>query len=226
MKRKILVILAVIAFILLDMVIVVYAQDTVRIKHINYTTVYSKSLHYPVLVEWWETRAKNCATPLPRKDQFGPDPLLKAETDLQKDYDAINQQHKAKGLKGVDRGHMSPAASNECNGAQVLTECFYFSNMAAQYHSLNAGDWKSLETLERQIAIEKDSVHVWAGSVGIAEKVGTTAIPKQCWKVIYTVKDKEYQAFIFDNNSDKPVGLNSHKVTLDEITKLTGFKIK
>ena len=203
----------------------VKAQDTVTIKHTSYTTTYSKSLHYPVLVQWWETKAKDgCPNPLPRKDQFAPDPQLSSETALQKDYDLANKTHKDKGLKGFDRGHMCPAASSECEGSQVLTECFYFSNMAPQYHSLNAGDWKSLETLERNIAIEKDSVHVWAGSIGCVEKFGTTCIPAKCWKIIYIVKTKEYQAYIFDNSAEKPLGLAHWKVNVSDVEKLTGFK--
>jgi len=207
--------------------VVSYSQDTIRIKHANYVTVFSKSKHYPVLVEWWETKAKDgCPNPLPRKDQFQPDPQLVSETKLQADYDLANKTHKDKGLKGFDRGHMSPAASNECNGAGVLTECFYFSNMTPQYHALNAGDWKTLETLERQLALDNDSVHVWAGSVGVDEKFGTTSIPSKCWKVIYIVKTKEYQAYIFDNKDEKQVGLVAHKVSVADVTKLTGFKFK
>lgn len=203
------------------------SQDLVVLKHTNYTTTYSKTLHYPILVEWWETKASNgCATPLPRKDQFAPDPALPSETKLQPDYDLANKTHKEKGLKGFDRGHMSPAASNECGGDKVLTECFYFSNMAAQYHALNAGDWKTLETLERDLALKNDSVHIWAGSIGVAEKFGTTSVPTQCWKVVYIVKTKEYMSFVFDNKDEKQTGLESHKVDLDYITKLTGFKFK
>ena len=63
------------------------AQDTVRLVHKEYLTVFSKSLKYPVLVEWWLTKEKvNCTNPIPRKDQFIPDPLLASETDLTKDY--------------------------------------------------------------------------------------------------------------------------------------------
>jgi hypothetical protein len=48
------------------------SQDTVRIKHTEYTTVFSKSLKYPVLVQWWTTKAKvSCAVPLKRVDSFG-----------------------------------------------------------------------------------------------------------------------------------------------------------
>ena len=63
------------------------SQDVVVLKHTNYTSHFSKSKHYPVMVEWWITRAKvNCPTPLKRKDNFKPDPLLPIETDLAKDY--------------------------------------------------------------------------------------------------------------------------------------------
>jgi endonuclease G len=194
-----------------------YSQDTVRIKHTNYITVFSKSLYYPVLVEWFVTKAKvGCPTPLARKDNFKPDPQLVAETNIAANYVG----------SGTDRGHNMPAAENLCQGAAVQDECFYYSNMTPQYHSLNAGDWKSLETLERQIAADKDSVHVWCGSIGVAKKIGIVSVPKQCWKVIYVVKTKEYQAYLFDNTTNRPSGLHSHLVTVEDITKLTGFTFK
>jgi len=217
MKKKIVLALALIAFLSIFVALSLHAQDTVRIKHTNYTTVFSKSKHYPVLVEWWATKAKvGCDKPLARKDNFKPDPLLLTETDLLEDY---------KG-SGTDRGHMMPAADNLCQTPEVQDESFYFSNMAAQYHSLNAGDWKSLEVLTRSIALEKDSVHVWCGNLGIVKRIGKVAVPQKCWKVIYVAKSTEYQAYIFSNTTDKPSGLLSHKVTVDDITKLTGFKFK
>jgi len=195
----------------------VQAQDTIRIKHTNYTTVFSKSLHYPVLVEWWETKAKSqCANPLKRKDNFQPDPQDVKDTNLLKDYVG----------SGTDRGHMCPARENLCMGAKVQDECFYFSNMAAQYHSLNAGDWKSLETYTYNTSIEKDSIHIWAGSVGSARKIGTTTVPKQCWKVIYIVKTKELSAFIFNNDTSKPTGFQDNKVPVEAVERLTGFKFR
>ena len=193
------------------------SQDTVRLKHTNYTTVFSKSNHYPVLVEWWITRAKiDCKTPLPRKDNFQPDPLLPNETDLLKDY---------KG-SGTDRGHMMPAAENLCQTPSIQDECFYFSNMAAQYHSLNAGDWKSVETMEREYAKKEDSVHVWCGNIGVAKKIGKVSVPKQCWKVIYFTKSNEWMAFLFDNNTSKPDGIHNNLVDKSYIEKLTGFKFR
>jgi len=193
----------------------VQAQDTIRIKHTSYTTVYSKSLHYPVLVEWWETKAKSqCQHQLARKDNFQPDPQLPNDTNLKKDYIG----------SGADRGHMCPARVNLCLGPQVQDQCFYFSNMAAQYHSLNAGDWKSLETFTFDSSIKLDSIYVRAGCVGSAKKIGTTTVPTKCWKVIYIKKTHQLKGYIFDNNTSKPDGFENNEVPVDAVEKLTGFK--
>lgn len=193
------------------------AQDVVVLKHTNYTSHYSKSKKYPVMVEWWETKAKvACATPLARKDAFQPDPQLIQETDIKADYVG----------SGYDRGHMSPAASNQCQTADVQIECFYMSNMAAQTHRLNAGDWKSLEVLTREVASRQDSVHVWAGNIGEIKRIGRVAVPKQCWKVVYVVKDKQWMAFLFENDQSNPDGINNNKVDLVDVEKLTGLKFK
>ena len=191
------------------------AQDEIKLTHTNYTSVFSKSKHYPVVVEWWATKAKvSCDRPLARKDNFKPDPLLPIETDLANDY---------KG-SGFDRGHMMPAADNLCQTPLVQDECFYFSNMSAQYHSLNAGDWKGVETMERQLASEKDSIHVWCGNLGEIKKIGVVSVPEKCWKVIYIKKTKTYECYIFNNTTDKPVGLDAWKVKKEDVEKLTGFK--
>lgn len=199
-------------------VLLSYSQDTVRLKHLNYTTVFSKSLRYPVLVEWWETRAKNnCPDPLPRKDQFQADPDLILYTSIANDYVG----------SGLDRGHMCPAASNRCSGPIVMTECFYFSNMSPQYHALNAGDWKTLEVYTRDQAVLHDSIFVWTGNTGeIYPKkvIGNITVPALCWKVLYFKKTKEFQAYLFANTTNKSTGLHSHQVDLIEIEKLTGFK--
>ena len=203
--------------ILLFISIFTFAQDVVVLKHTNYTSHYSKSKKYPVMVEWWETKAKiACATPLPRKDNFKPDPFLPTETDLVNDYVG----------SGYDRGHLMPAKSNQCQTQSVQDECFYFSNMAAQTHRLNAGDWKSLETLTREIAAREDSVHIWAGNVGEIKRIGKVAVPKQCWKVVYSKTSNEWMFFLFENDLSNPDGINNNKVLREDIEKLTGLKFK
>jgi len=195
-----------------------FSQDTIRIKHTNYTTVFSKSKHYPVLVEWWTTKSMvTCKTPLKRKDNFKPDPQLIIETDIAKDYVG----------SGMDRGHMMPAADNLCQSSQVQDECFYFSNMTPQPHTLNAGSWKTLEILTRELSIKNDSIHVWCGSVGSVKTFGVNqvSIPSKCWKVIYIKKTKEFRAYIFPNTKDK-YELEKLKVRKEDVEKLTGFTFK
>ena len=193
------------------------AQDIVVLNHTNYTSHFSKSKKYPVMVEWWETKAKvACEKPLARKDNFKPDPQLPNETNIGQDYVG----------SGFDRGHLMPAKSNQCQTQVVQDECFYYSNMAAQTHRLNAGDWKSLEVLTREIASREDSVHIWAGNVGEIKKVGRVSVPKQCWKVVYIKKTNEWIFFLFENDQSNPDGINNNKVLREDIEKLTGFKFK
>jgi endonuclease G len=193
------------------------AQDTVRLFHKEYVTVFSKSLKYPVLVEWWITKQKvRCDKPVPRQDRFVPDPLLAAYTDLASDY-----------IKsGFDRGHMAPAADNQCSGQDAMLECFYFSNMVPQYGQLNRGDWKTLEMQTRELAKSLDSVKVWTGSVGEQKKIGQISVPEKCWKVIYIKSKKEWKAYIFNNDQTKADGLENNKVDIKEVEKLTNFKFK
>jgi len=196
--------------------LVSFSQDTVRLNHKNFTTVYSKSKAYPVLVQWWVTKKKvSCPNPVKRSDKFVPDPLLSKETDLALYY---------KG-SGFDRGHMSPAADNLCDGEIVMNECFYFSNMAPQYHSLNAGDWKSLETHTREIAIKYDSIRVWCGNLGEVKKIGKLSIPEKCWKVIYIKSQKKYHYYIFNNDQSKPDGMVNNEITQAEFKKFVKINL-
>lgn len=208
-------------------------KDTVTLVHLGYKTLWSSTLDYPLMVQWWNTKERIVCNQIPRKDEFGPDPLLPSETNIQKEYEAANKFQKEKGLKGFDRGHMSPAADNQCsitvNGkivdAQKLQkECFYFTNMAPQYHSLNAGDWKRLEERTRELASTYDSVYVWCGSTGSQMVISGLHIPVKCWKVIYIKKTKTYECYIFNNTPNKPVGLDAWKVKKEDVEKLTNFK--
>ena len=193
----------------------IIAQDIVVLKHTNYTTHFSKSKRYPVLVEWTTTKEMvGCPTPLKRKDNFKPDPQLVDETNIAFYY-----------LKsGYDRGHVMPAADNLCQTQAVQDECFYYSNMAAQYHSLNAGDWKSLETLTREWAVKDDSVHIWAGNIGEAKRIGSVAVPTQCWKVVQVAG--KWHAYLFNNDLSPADGFENNEVPVAQIEKLTGFKFK
>jgi endonuclease G len=193
----------------------IIAQDIVVLKHTNYTTHFSKSKRYPVLVEWTTTKEMvGCPTPLKRKDNFKPDPKLPVETNIAADYVK----------SGYDRGHVMPAADNLCQTPAVQDECFYFSNMVAQTHRLNAGDWKSLETATRNWAMISTKVRVWSGSVGEAKKIGSVSVPTQCWKVVNVAG--KWHAYLFNNDLSPADGFANNEVPLAQIEKLTGFTFK
>jgi len=184
------------------------AQDTVRVKHGNYESVFSKSKRYPVLVEWTVTRSKlECKNPVKRTDKFLPDPNIKKESDIDEDYVK----------SGFDRGHISPAADARCN-EKHMAESFYFTNMAPQYPGLNRGQWKNLEEWTRILAVENDSVIVQAGCVGEAQKMNRVSVPTYCWKVIRYKKQSE--AYVFPNLPERSKSFEMHKVPLDSIKKL------
>lgn len=192
----------------------VFAQDTITIYHKAYSTTFSKSKQYPVKVEWWLIKDNlTCNVRAKRGDKFIPDPKLANETNLQSNYTG----------QGFDRGHNFPSADAACD--QVANdESFYFSNMTAQYPALNRGDWKTLESFTRELALKNDSTKVWCGSIGEDKKIGTVSVPKQCWKVIYIKKTNEWLAYLFNNNTSKADGIENNKVKITDIEKLTGFK--
>ena len=191
------------------------SQDTIRIVHKNYTTVFSKSKKYPVLVEWWVTKAKiNCQNPVPRSNKFAPDPKLPQFTNLANDYKK----------SGFDRGHMSPSADNQCQTKKEQDESFYFSNMVPQYHKLNGGDWKTVEMQTRELSKTYDSVKVWSGSIGEVKKIGSVSVPEKCWKVIYVKKTKQWFAYVFPNSNTTSLGVDLYRTKKEYVEKMTGFK--
>jgi len=190
------------------------AQDTVRVKHGNYESVFSVSKKYPVLVEWVVTRNKlECKNPAKRTDKFLPDHNLKKESDIDADYVK----------SGFDRGHISPAADARCNEVH-MAESFYFTNMAPQYPGLNRGQWKTLEERTRTLAIENDSVFVQAGCVGEASRIKRVAVPTHCWKVIRI--RNQVELYVFPNVRDRSKSFELHKVSVDSIRALTKLPIR
>ena len=189
----------------------VQAQDTVRVKHSNYDAVFSKSKKYPVLVEWWVTTKKiQCTNPVKRNDKFLPDPALPVDSDISDDYVG----------SGFDRGHLSPAADNVCNGPVIMAESFYFTNMVPQYPGLNRGQWKALEEHIRKLALTHDSVFVQAGCVGVRQQIKRVAVPTHCWKIVEVRATKEVTAYVFENIPIKTQSITSHIVSKDSVMKI------
>lgn len=184
-------------------------QDTVVISHKYFTSTFIKSKHIPLLVEYYLTKEMlTCGTKLPRLNKFKSDPQLMDSINFNDDYRN----------SGYDRGHNISARNNSCDSIGML-ECFYFSNIFPQTHSLNAGAWKNLENHERDIAIKYDSIKVFIGHLGEIGKLGVDSIiiPEYCWKIIYIKAIRTYECYLMPNNI-KPFGdLETYKVDLSEI---------
>jgi endonuclease G len=92
---------------------------------------------------------------------------------------------------GYDRGHLCPSADRTRDKA-TNAATFLMSNMLPQFHALNAGPWKGIETYERELVAKNGkSIYVVAG--GIFAPAPTTigqgvAVPSAMYRVTIVVQ--------------------------------------
>lgn len=89
---------------------------------------------------------------------------------------------------GYDRGHMAPShAIFAFFGERAEHETYLMSNVVPQRHTLNAGPWERLETLETESwAPDSGKIRVYCGSAygGAATTIGRgVAVPSATWKI-------------------------------------------
>jgi len=168
--------------------------DSVLVSNTYFKSLFVCSQHTPALVEYKLTKPMvNCTDLLDRKKyKFRRDPALDSCTNLDDDYTK----------SGYDRGHLMSARSNACFPVG-MRECFYFSNMFPQVHSLNAGVWFNLEEEERNMATVFDSIKVFVGGLGKKDSIthgnDKIIVPAYCWKVIYVPKTNKTFYYLFKN---------------------------
>ena len=101
-------------------------QDTITIYHKYYSTTFSKSKRFPVVVKYWLTRRMlDCEMRYKRISRFKRDPSIPEFTNLNKDYKN----------SGYDRGHQMDVYDCGCDST-ALVESFYYSNVTPQLPSL------------------------------------------------------------------------------------------
>ncbi len=196
-------------------------RDEEIVQHEGFTLSYNKKRLLPNWVAWLLTRERTKGTEK-RADNFQPDGTVKhgpvaEDTDYRR--------------SGYDRGHMCPAA--DCKySRRAMNDCFLLTNICPQTHSLNAGDWKELETKTRQWAQRYDSIYVVCGPVlQKGEKYCTigehhVTVPRQFFKVLlrFTAPGQAQAiGFIYDNaeHADRPMA--DYAVTVDSVEALTGI---
>ena len=206
-------------FIIFILVLVnIKGQDTVILHHKYYTSIFIKSKHIPLLVEYTLTKEMlSCKKKIKRKNNFAPDPDLPEATNINKDYVK----------SGYDRGHNMSAEDNTCN-KEAMNECFYFSNMFPQLHSLNGGVWKKLENQERAEAKQYGKIKVFIGSIGTLKKIGpdSVVVPAYCWKVIYIESKNIYECYIFPNKKPKSSDFSFYTISIANLEQKTHIEFK
>lgn len=188
------------------------------IEHLAYTVSYNHDWHLPNWVAY-ELTYHEVGGDNSRSDKFLPDPLVDGDSVVSKDYSR----------SGYDRGHMAPAGDMKWSD-QAMRESFYITNMCPQNHNNNAGDWKNLEELVRDLAVEYGNVYVCCGpivtdasnTIGDVRKI---VVPQSFYKVLLRCKnDGTWTAigFVMDNApANRP--LMTYMRTVDEVEQLSGI---
>lgn len=188
------------------------------IEHLGYTVCYNAEWHLPNWVAY-ELTPFEADGEFTRTDKFLPDPLVEGDPVITSDY---------KG-SGYDRGHMAPAADMRWS-EQAMKESFYMTNMCPQNHNNNAGDWKDLEELVRDLANVYGNIYICCGpivtdastTIGSVRKI---VVPQAFYKVLLRQKpDGSYTSigFVMPNAAgNRPLMTYMHSV--DEVEQLTGI---
>lgn len=188
------------------------------VRHHAFTIYYNAKNKAPDSVSWNLTPSMlNCGKVV-RVDMFAQDPLIKNGP---KPSDFVNTT-KDKTLE-IAKGHLFSFEDAACNPIDKK-ECFYVSQMYAQYQLMNAGDWKTVEVYERSLA-SKSAIHVIAGYIGIASHLKAGEIvPNFMYKAI--LSNGKYTAWIMPNQpTSKGHKYNFWEVSLKTLDSETGLSL-
>lgn len=188
------------------------------IEHLAYTVSYNPEWLVPNWVAY-ELTAHETNGAQERSNKFLPDPLVEGDPVITKDY-----SH-----SGYDRGHMAPAGDMKWS-EQAMKESFYMTNICPQNHNNNAGDWKDLEELVRDIASTYGNVYICCGPIvtDVTNTIGNVrkiVVPQAFYKVLLRQKrDGTWTTigFVMPNApGNRPLMTYMHSV--DEVEQLTSI---
>jgi endonuclease G len=194
------------------------SQPEQYIEHLAYTVSYNPQRRIPNWVAYRLDKDEVTDT-YSRADKFLPDPMVKKDAVVTKDYSG----------SGYDRGHMAPAGDMRWS-EQAMRESFYMTNICPQNHNNNAGDWKDLEELVRDLARRYGSIYICCGpivtdentTIGTARKI---VVPQAFFKVLLRQKaDGSWTSigFVMPNQAgNRP--LMTYMLSVDEAEEMTGL---
>ena len=180
--------LLLIVFILFS--VVLFAQDTIRVKNQVFEVLYSQKLESPL---WLKYRSTNRPTNVNRGSMdFYTEKNIK--TSDAEDYKS----------NIYDKGHLAPAATFSDN-MENLKQTFSYLNCMMQNQYQNRGEWRLLEEQERKWDdLEPLTVIIKVFFDEIPKRVPTNAaIPSYMQKHIYFEKQKKWKCFVLLNEKPK-----------------------
>lgn len=188
------------------------------IKHHHYTVYFNPKIKCADSVVWDLTPQMVHASKVKRKDLFAKDPLL---TNSPKPSDFV-QLYKDKAHEAA-KGHLF-SYEDAISDSIDRVECFYMSNMYYQFQSFNAGDWKTVEQYERQLAA-KQKIHVIAGYIDTLTHLPSGEIvPKYMYKAIYS--NGNWLVWIMPNDiTSKGHAVEYWERTPEELFQDVGLKL-
>jgi endonuclease G len=144
---------------------------------------------------------------------------------------------------GFDRGHMCPA-QDRSSSQKDMDATFVMTNVVPQAPHCNQRAWERLEDYCRKLT--KDGHVLWIaagphgtggeGKDGKREEIGKGStqvnVPAKVWKVILVLPDAEAEptkrtrviAVIMNNDQSIDYDWAKHRVSVNEVEKLTGHK--
>lgn len=183
----------------------------------GYTVSYNSVTKLPNWVSWQLTADKTDGENERKSVKFFEDNEVPMERATPADYKN----------SGYDRGHMCPAGDNKWDRT-AMRESFLMTNVCPQVHSLNAGDWNSLEQACRSWAVKYGSVYIVCGPIlyrGEHQTIGLhkVVVPDAFFKVVLRMgASPKAIGFIYRNtNNNRPWG--DYVNSVDEVERITGY---
>ena len=97
-----------------------------------------------------------------------------------------------------DKGHMAPAADFNCDYSS-LKLTFSYVNCALQHQDLNRGQWKVLESYEKELAINNEvTIKIYLDFVGSTRLTTGAMVPVGFSKIIY-LNGNKFKSYYFPN---------------------------
>lgn len=166
-----------------------------------------------------------------RTNDFRADSLISMGTAVQEDFFLTAEGNDGQTIYdgfGYDRGHLAPSADFRWN-EKILSESYYYSNIAPQLPEFNREGWVQLEnTLRSYVLRTHRPLHVVTAGVlhsdlpRLKRSVNQVAVPEYFYKVAFDPQVSEGIAFLVPHREVLRAP-HHYAITIDSLESLTGI---